>query len=211
MTKKQFIWLGIRIIGFYWLLRLILTIVMLLWLLGHWLISTFTDSDGGNMFATVVIYLFQVPVPLVLSIYFLFFGKLIYKIINRFVRSRPEDLSGLAGYCYCETITRFAGLWCIGMTIKALGLSLWVPLQSALIFYFTQPQRFQEHGLSAFLRQYRNISVILSMALYLLIATFGLWYFLKHGKFFINLLNRLWLGKNEQDLNQNPVNPVNPV
>jgi hypothetical protein len=208
MTKKEFIWLGIRTIGFYWLLRLILITVTPLWILGYWLISTITSPDKNNILSTVAISIFQIPVPLFLTIYFLFFGTLIYKLISHLVHTQPEDLSKPTGYWHCETLIRFIGLVCIGRIISMLGLTLWGPLQTALMFYLTQPERFQQQGFRAFLQYYCNIGTFFSIAIYLLIAALAAWYFFKHGKFFINLLNRLWLKATENNINQTPVNPV---
>lgn len=211
MTKKDFIWLGIRTIGVYWLIRLIFIMIMLLWPLGYSLISMTSGAGRVNIFSTCITSFLQIPVPLILMLYFLFGGTLIYKLISHFIRTRPEDLSKPTDYLYCEIIIRFLGLWCIGLVISRICFSLWVPVQTALIFYFTRPAHFQQQNFGMLFRQYCSIATILSITLYLLTGVIAAWYFLKHGKLFINLLSQLWLKASGKDLNQNPVDPVNPV
>lgn len=204
MTKKEFVWLVIRAIGMLYLLRIIVAVLMFIVALVTWQMIV----PQGNYTLSLITQLVYMIKPLLLTLYFLFFGTFIYNLISRCVRSRSEDVSLPAGYCYCEIIIRFIGLWFIGVIISRLCLSLWLPLQSAIMVYFTRPEHFQQMGLAAFFPSHCGITTILGLALYLFFGALAVWYFFKHGKVFINLLNRLWLKASGNSLNQNPVNPV---
>ncbi len=206
MTKKEFIWLGIRVIGFYWLIKLALSALALTATIGFLikLILSGTSQQTHHYHAFWPIQLSYFLAALALTIYFLFYGKLIYKIISRFAKSQTEDLSKPTGYCYCEIIVRFAGLWYIGTMISKLSFSFMNTIQSILMVYFTRPEQIQEHGISMFFSQSLRPEMLFWTVLFLIPTVIIACYFLKKGKFFIKLLNRLWL----KVTNQNPVNPV---
>ncbi|MHC4554105.1 MAG: hypothetical protein ACYSUS_02225 [Planctomycetota bacterium] len=207
MTKKEFIWLGIHTIGFYSLLKLTLTFISFSWRLGYLLITMNNAPEKISFHSMWTPYILSIPVPLILTIYFLFFGTLIHKFISHCVHTRPEDVSQPAGYFHCEVVVRFVGLIFIGLMLHKVYISIITYLQSYLMFRPTDPQYLEAHR-EAIFKQFFNLGSLLSMLFYLLLVAFFAWYFLKKGKLFINLLNRLWLRKNKSDLNQNPVNPV---
>lgn len=197
MTKKEFIWLGVRVIGLYWLLRLIYMMIMFVWIIGYWLVLKNSAVEQGNYYAvTWIFHLSNFPVPLIGTIYFLFFGTFIYKLINHFTHAQPTEQ--LQTTHYCEIIVRFAGLWGVGMMISRLYTPLITRLQSALMLYVTKTLSSFSEAYATSFRNYFNIEMFVSLAFYLVFALLLGWYFLKKGNLFINLLNRLWHGKNRQ-------------
>lgn len=198
MTQKQFIWLGIRVLGFYWLIKLIYAIFMVVWVMVFGLLSQTGATLHANYTATWIVCLFIFPIPLFLSAYFLFFGKQIYKFINHFVHNRPDDVLQAKGYS--EVIIRFIGLWCIGLMINSLFKPFFISLQSATIVYYTHPESLRQGILATALQGYLNIASISSLAIYSILLIFFIWYFLKRGKLFIKLLYRLWRGKDQPQL-----------
>ncbi|MCD6174328.1 MAG: hypothetical protein J7K65_00995 [Planctomycetes bacterium] len=206
MTKKEFIWLGVRTIGFYWLIKLALSALALTATIGVLinLILSGNSQQTHHYHAFWPIQLSYFLAALALTIYFLFYGKLVYKIISRFAKSQTEDLSKPTGYCYCEIIVRFVGLWYIGAMIGRFSLAFMNTIQSILMVYFTRPEQLQKHGISIYFLEYLGPEMLFWTALFLIPTVIIAWYFLKKGKFFIKLLNRLWLKVTDQ----NPVNPA---
>ena len=207
MTKKQSIWLGIRAIGVYWLITLIFSSIVLITQTvsyltrieqtDHFLIPALVRLSGKFLF------------HFTLAMYFLFFGTLVYKLISHFVRSRPEDLSKPAGYCYCETIVRCMGAWFLGKFLSGMIFAAFVlPLQSHIILRITNPELLEKQGGNIFSFSWPGASFFLIMlplwAIYILIPV----YFLKKGNFFINLLNRLWLKAAGNERSADPVHAV---
>ena len=195
MTKKQFIWLGIRVIGLYWLIKLIFVMIMAVWVTVFLVLSKMNPSPRTSYILNLVLYSFYIPTPLFLSVYFLFFGKQIYKLINKFTCTRPDDI--LQTKDYSEIIVRFLGLWCIGVVVNRLLSVFSANLSSALMMYFTRPQSLQKGVFATAFQGYLDIRAISSIAVCFIFFIFFIWYFLKKGKLFINLLNRLWFGKQE--------------
>jgi uncharacterized protein YacL len=207
MTKKEFIWLGIRAIGIYWLIQLIFTIFMLVYVAVFMLILKNNTADQANFTGTCIVFLSNIPAPIILTIYFLFFGKLVYKLINHFTQPGPTDCLQATGYP--AIIVRFIGLWSVGMMMSRLYASFMGCVQSFLTLYFIHPEYAQQHTFATtFRQQFFNIQTIISLSIYIILSFFVAWYFFKKGNLFINLLNRLWSGKNREDLNQNPAESV---
>lgn len=196
MTKKAFIWLGIRALGFFWLIRLICAILSLLWMIlyftGHTVFSTATEQNRALTAPSLISASIKLPMPIILTIYFLCFGTLVYKLVDCFTVSRHEDISRPPGHVYCEIIIRFIGLWIVGMMAFSIYDTFMLYLRSALMMHFLSPDNPSNPFVSA-LRQFLDAQAILSLAFFLVLEIAAAWYFLKHGKFFIALLNRLWL------------------
>jgi len=195
MTKKEFIWLGIRAIGIYWLLRLIFAIAAPVYIITYMLLSNTNAASYAMM--TWVCFLSNIPAPIILTIYFLFFGKLIYKLINHFTQPAPTDC--LQTTQYPEIAVRFLGLWLVSGIIGKFYISFTTCLQSALMVYL-MPEHAPGYTFATHLRQqFFNIEMIVSLSIWLLLSSFLVWYFLKKGNLFINLLNSLWLGKFKEE------------
>lgn len=156
---------------------------------------------------SLITSLVQILLPLILTIYFIFFGKLIYRLVSHFVRSRPEDLSLPTGYCYCETIVRFIGLWVVGKMAYEIYSPIMIYFRSALMTHFLNPDNPINPFVSAS-KQFFNMQTLFSFMIYLTLEIVAVWYFLAKGKIFINLLNRLWLKVSRNNVSQNPVIPV---
>lgn len=194
LTKKECIWLGIRAIGLYWLLQLIYAVIMLIWFIGMWLIMRSRMNTPGGFTLAFVTRLLSIPLPLILIIYFLFFGVFIYKMIHHFVRTRPDDSSHPSGYVYCEIIVRFLGLWTLYCIFSTICMPLRICIQQVLWMCFN-PYSSGSNPFRRFFSEYFNPEAILSMGLYLVLLVIVAWYFLKRGKLFIHLLHRLWMKK----------------
>ncbi|MCD6174327.1 MAG: hypothetical protein J7K65_00990 [Planctomycetes bacterium] len=210
MTKKEFIWLGIRFLGIFQLiisLRSILAAISTFFVI---LILLPIDSASEKIiFVGLFGSLIDSIVHVLIIIYLLFFGKFIFNIVHR-TSSQSLD-AVLEKQDYTEILIRFIGFWWLWRVacklFGALFFVFWNQTLQILANHFNQELMEALSKLQHSIQQNMVWSVLASILLYSVLS----WYFLKHGKFFINLLNRLWLGKNEQDLNQNPVNPVNPV
>ena len=139
MTKKEFIWLGIRAIGVYWLIHFLYSIVMPLGPMIFLMLWDFNVVEQAHYTGTWIVFLLNIPVPIILTIYFLFFGKLIYRLISHFTQGQPTDYMQAAHRS--EIIVRFTGLCTLGMMLNSLYASIITVLQSTLVIYFNYPER----------------------------------------------------------------------
>lgn len=195
MSKDEFIRLGIRVIGFYWLMRLILLGIMFLYVLVMWVMSTMGLGPEGRYIPSMIVYLFSFPVPLLLCVYFLFFGGYVHKFIDRFVLSCAEEVLDRNGCC--EVIARFTGLWFIGKLIYYTTSPFVLGFRSLLTMRLIYPESYNESSFAMFSKDIFQVSVIVSVVINLLIMSCIAWYFLKRGKMFIDLLGRVWVGKKD--------------
>lgn len=208
MTKKEFIWLGIRFLGIAWL---VFTFGGILSAIGSFivmldLLPVFGMSEKV-IFVTLFASVFSSTIDVLIIIYLLFFGKFIFNIVHG-TSSHPLDMI-IEKQNYTEILIRFIGLWWVWKVIFQLfGLLSRV----FYTFIFTHIAKLLDDGTSQ--ETMKELigkippfqqSMLWGTLLNTLIYAFLAWYFLKHGKLFIKLLNRLWLGKSKQDLNQNPV------
>ncbi len=200
MTKKEFIYLGIRIIGFYWLLQLAVSAVSLIWNLGYTLLLFIRNSNNPSFYQQLpndpdnymlmilpsnILYFL---VPLFITLYFLYCGKKVYKMIDHFTLSDPEDSSLPKGYSYCEMFIRISGFWII---------------MTALEGVFDQILFFLEHFIGNIFDSYNyetpteglslwHFSFLLTIIPAVVVNSLVAWYLLKKGKFLIDLLHRFW-------------------
>jgi hypothetical protein len=219
MTKKDFIWLVTRAIGlfmaflsvpfivssifsFFIMLKILSAEIMREWLILLNLSGIFLEGA----FKTIIV------------VYLLFFGKTLFNIVQHTSRLSLENV--LEKENYTEILIRFLGVWwlwrivcqacgLISSSFYALILSNPAWLKNIFSGLTTDSLEWQElcSRLSKILHPLQQ-SMIWSILLDILIYSLLAWYFLKHGKFFINLLNRLWLKATRDGVNQNPVNPV---
>lgn len=158
------------------------------------MLSEFNVVEQANYTGTWILFLLNIPAPIILTIYFLFFGKLIYRLISHFTQGQPTDCMQAAHYS--EIIVRFTGLCTLGMMLNRLYASIITVLQSTLVIYFNYPEHLQKNPFAtAFRQQFFNIEAIVSLSLYLALSILFAWYFFNKGNLFINLLNRLAFGK----------------
>ena len=195
LSRKECIWLGIRVIGFTWLFRLLQVLIEWIWSTGYWLWVAITGTAESSFPGSYLVRLTMVPYPLFFTVYFLFFGTFVYKLIDRCTASRLQDPARPPGYGYCEIIIRFFGIWVFFMAVGRLYAIALTYVNQVLYLAFTPSQRGQSNILAAVSRHYFNGKALVSLALYLGLTFFLAWYFLKKGGFFINLLHRLWLEK----------------
>src|SRR4030042_1629487 len=91
MTKKQFIWLVIRFIGIIYLIRAVYAFLAMYSYVAN-LIHFFPYDKEPSYYASYVLIfqgLANVSVILI-AVYLLFCGKIIYRIVNRTSRLEPE-------------------------------------------------------------------------------------------------------------------------
>lgn len=209
MIKKDFIWLIIRSVGLFKALvsvRFIVTAIVTFLLI---LKVFFADGRPLSLISFKLYGIFLESILKVLiAVYLLFFGKFIAKAVHS--TSTLELGSPLQKQNYIEILIRFFGVWCLWKLVIEICAFITIRLWHAFLLgsgwlssddpTCQQVKAAMEKIIPAF--QEKNIwSTLVYILLYSLLA----WYFLKHGKFFINLLNRLWLNATEDNVNQNPV------
>jgi len=207
MTKREFIWLVIRAVGLF---KLIVSLRFVFSAIGTFIVMlTILPVDNGPG-KVILIGLFGMLLesisPIIIVIYLLLFGKTIYHVVHRTSCHTPEVV--LEKTDYAEILMRFIGFWwlwrivcqifrLVNGLLYAVILSHPKWLNNDIAYEATDSQLWKElirvlHPL----QQQMVWSVLLNILIYSILA----WYFLKHARFFMNLLNRLWLGKVNQDV-----------
>ncbi len=213
MTKKEFIWLVIRFLGIF---KLILSLRVILNALPSFVpLLTLLPPLGASeqvVFFGLLGILLDAVVDILIVIYLLFFGKTIFKIVHRTSNQTLEAV--LEKQDYIEILIRFIGFWWLWKIV----LRIYHLISGCLlIFVFSHPERFllanyiDQEMSDKFMTKVVELTrqnIAWYTPAYILLYAALAWYFLKHGRLFINVLNRLWLGKNTENLNQNPVDPV---
>jgi hypothetical protein len=203
MTKKEFIWLVIRFFGLVTLMLSVRPIVNTI-LTFCVTLPLFPAEDASE--AVVLVSLLPVILDgvfkLLIVVYLLFFGKTLFTIVNR-TSTQALD-AALVKPDYTEILIRFLGLWWLWLIaghifrlIYSLCMALilhhpdWLmsnvvnePTKSTTLETFTQ--------LNSSLYPLQMITIV-GLLSNILIYSILAWYFLKHGRYFINLFNRLWL------------------
>ena len=215
MTKKEFIWLGIRFFGVIYLIKSI-GILLRFFTAAAPLGMMFIHPQGASGIIarwSILGSLLEGLPSILLCLYLLFFGKWAFNIIARTSQLTADDL--LQKENDTEILIRFLGLrWICGIFLQIIGVisrlfMLGLIKVSPTLTEITEIAK--QHGLGDPVKTIRNPLThqeLGSIAFSLLISALLAWYFLGYGKFFINLLNRLWLKASGTNTNQNPVNPV---
>ena len=220
MKKKEFIWLGIRFLGIIQLVTSFDSIIKAIGL-ANAMILIMPASMPTEILSSVALLgeFVRCIIDIAIFVYLLFFGGFIICIVHR--TSALELDSPLQKQNYPEILIRCLGVWWLWKILRQIfrlisgtiyGWVLTHPewLSSYAFLNISDETREQLNELIEPVMKNLHWFVLSNVILYGILA----WYFLKHGKFFINLLNRLWLkasGNNNNNLNQNPVDPVNPV
>lgn len=209
MTKKQFIWLIIRFVG---ILKLIFSFGTILLGIPALLMifSSYSATGTPERLITITLFgeLLRSAWQILVVVYLVFFGKTIFNIIHRTAAGSLDVTSEEQNYV--EILIRFVGFWWLWkFAVQIFGFittAIWQAVLSHSEWFLSNEPGNQEikEALDRFLDSFQQGMIwyiLLKLLLYMALA----WYFLKHGKFFINLLNRLWLKAAGNDLNQNPV------
>lgn len=136
----------------------------------------------------LVIYLLQIPKPLFLAVYLVFFGKLVYKVVDHFSSSQAEERLQADGYC--EIILRFIGVMFLWGTIALLVRSFFIKVQNYIMTYFNYPEN-SKIGLWKMMFDFDLLGILITF-LYVAAGIAVAFYLLRHGRFFIGLLSRRW-------------------
>lgn len=197
MTKKEFIWLGLRFIGIIYLLKSILVITKLLASFASLGSSLIHPQHASEVLAQWMVLgsLAEHLPSVLLCIYLLFWGKWAFSIIARTSQLSNDDL--LQKENYTEILIRFIGLrWIWSIFIGIIGglikLIMFAMIKvSPTLAEMANNLRFEDRFNDIESLLMLQVMTLITILVSALLAS----YFLKHGKFFINLLNRLWLGK----------------
>jgi hypothetical protein len=194
MTKRQFIWLVIRFIGFAYLLAAVPAVLVLgncIWNL----IQYYPYTQASAYFVSYLLLHQAAASAAVIAItgYMLFFGKFIYQVVDKSTSFVAE--CGLDARNYTEIMIRFIGVYFLWGILARLCISLYsammlTRLKSAaaeLQQIVSKNEMLSQH----FKHLEMNLS---SNSLIGLILLAGLaFYFLKRGRLVIDLFYRRWL------------------
>jgi hypothetical protein len=194
MTKRQFIWLVIRFIGFAYLFMAVPAVLVLgncIW----FLIQNYPYSQVSAYFVSYLL-LNQAAASaatIAITAYMLFFGNFIYRVVDKSTSFVAE--CGLDTCNYAEIMIRFIGVYFLWGILARLCISLYsamilTRLKSAsaeLQQIVSKNEMLSQH--------FKNLQMNLTWnSLIGLVVLAGLaFYFLKRGKFVIDLFHHRWL------------------
>lgn len=210
MTKKEFIWLGIRFAGLF---KLILSVGTIATAIGTIvLLSTMifpSDTAEGVVFVTLLSILLDAVVDILIVVYLLWFGKIVFNIIHRTSGHSSEAV--LEKQDYTELLIRFIGFWWLWRVVFGIfGLiSGWLMI-SVVSYLEYLPSEGSSDGIGVLLSKLSELhhQFARHAPLYIVVYALLAWYFLKRGQIFINWLNHLWLKAIRNNLTRNPVTSV---
>jgi hypothetical protein len=194
MTKRQFIWLVIRFVGFAYLFMAVPAVLML----GNcirYLIQYYPYNQGGNYFGSYILFdqATASAATIAMTVYMLFFGKFIHRVVDKstsFVAECDLDTRN-----YAEIMIRFIGVYFLWGIFARLCISLYSAMMLARLKH--APVEFNQlvsksDQLSKYFKSFEsNLS---RDSLIGLIILAGLaFYFLKYGKLVIDLFHHRWL------------------
>ncbi|MHC4386762.1 MAG: hypothetical protein ACYSUG_07195, partial [Planctomycetota bacterium] len=164
-----------------------------------------SGASGLMALYSYISELIECTIDIAIVVYLLFFGKCLLNVIHQTSTLELDD--AMEKQNYAEILIRFVGVWWLWKIICQIFRLISGMLHAWVLM---NPQWFSEHfdrseEVSKKLQELigptiENLHwlVLSNVILYAFLA----WYFLKHGKLFINLLNRRWTGKNGEEPNQ---------
>lgn len=199
MNKEKFIWFVIRSIGIFLLVKnfglifkaLCQLTVMLL------ILPSMSELSAKLSALAIALSLTESVVGISIFLYLIFFGRLIYKIVNHNSKLAPHSV--LEYENYIEIIIRFIGTWLVFKTIVIAIRPLEMIIDNLLIRHFLAdaPEGGEVDKLVSMLNDV-SLSLLADNVISVVIFIVMAWYFLKKGNFFIRLLSRFCLGKNNE-------------
>lgn len=186
MTKKEFVWLGIRFLGVTLFVFSFEKILAALFSIP--LAISLVPACGFEVFilATLLQSIFGNAYPLIIALYLAFFGKSLFNLIHR--RSRSLCDHPLTKPDIAEILIRFIGvIWLYVLLRHAVSWGL-----GSISFWLIS--RINDPVVAELRSKLQNL--LSAYDLWRLFAVIGYaflaWYFLYRGKLLIGWLNHLW-------------------
>jgi hypothetical protein len=206
MTKRQFIWLVIRFIGFAYLFMAVPAILVLgncIWSL----IQYYPYTQASSYFISYLLFnqAAASAATIAITVYMLFFGRFIHRIVDKstsFVAENDLDTRN-----YAEIMIRFVGVYFLWGIFARLCVSLYSAVM--LTRFKSAPEEFAQLVLKneMLTQHFKSLQSNLTRNSMLgLIILAGLaFYFLKRGKLVINLFHHFWLqGETQTPIEESP-------
>lgn len=210
MTKKQFIWLVIRFTGVVFLFPAVNAVLILPGSVYN-LVKTYPYAQASTHFASYLLISQALAslVTILLTIYLLFFGRLIYTIVDKSAFGESEF--HIDAYKASEIMIRFIGVYFLWAILGRLCIAVY---SAAMLARFkSSPADFQQIiSKNEILSQhFRNLQTNLTLDSLLGIVILGAlaFYFLKRGKLIIDIFLRRWLPQPDSQPEQ-PQAPETP-
>jgi hypothetical protein len=201
MNHDKLIWLMIRFSGLFLLikyLQLLIQIPFHVYLMYSYMALFPIETPTYVYVSSVLTTLVQETGTVLAIVYFLFFGKIAFRIIRHFCDNRSDPV--FSTEIYAEIPVRFVGLWGLCKTIESVVLLI-ACLLLRFVFHDSIEASIASGKLSTDARkllegmQGNELWSCLEQAILYGIIT---WYLLKKGKLFINLLGRVWTHRDNQ-------------
>ncbi len=194
MTKKQFIWLVIRFIGFAYLFAAVPAVLVLgncIWNM----IKYYPYNQASSYFISYLLFnqAAASATTIAITVYMLFFGKFIHRVVDKstsFVAENDLDTRN-----YAEIMIRFVGVYFLWGILARLGVSLYSAIM--ITRFKSAPSDFAQlvEKNEMLSQHFKSLqSNLTTNSLLGLVILAGLaFYFLKRGKLVINLFHYSWL------------------
>ena len=189
MNKREFIWLVIRFVGVFWLIRAFRAVILIpaLGVAMAMLLPFYMDDPSSVLTSLILSATLVEQIAIVLfAAYLLFYGRFIFGIVNRTSENCHEG--SLRREDYVVIMVRFMGVWWLWLILKEVGGQLSAFASLMVLRSFTHGEEFLGilEGVSG--------AQLWTRAANIVIFVIFAWYFLKKGKLIIRLLCRRWLG-----------------
>jgi hypothetical protein len=194
MTKRQFIWLVIRFIGFVYLFMAVPAVLILPGCIWN-LIQFYPYTLASSYFVSFILFN-QAAVSaatLIITAYMLFFGKFIYQVVDKSTSFVAE--SDLDTRNYAEIMIRFVGVYFLWGILARLCISLYSAMMLTRLKSASAELQQIVSKNEMLSQHFKNLqSNLTTNSLLGLVVLAGLaFYFLKRGKFVIDLFHHRWL------------------
>lgn len=199
MTKRQFIWLVIRFVGFAYLFAAVPAVLVLgncIWNL----IQYYPYNQASAYFVSYLLFhqAAASAATIAITAYMLFFGKFVYQVVDKstsFVAECDLDTRN-----YAEMMIRFVGVYFLWGILARLCISLYSAMMLTRLKSATEELQQIVSKNEMLSQHFKNLQMNLTWnSLIGLVVLAGLaFYFLKHGKFIIDLFHHRWLPEETQ-------------